>query len=195
LSILETVGQKDLYTDKHARAVARLSRFIGLKMGLSEREMQTLLVSALLHDVGKVVVPDAILKKPGPLTPEEREVIKLHPVAGSRILQHYEAPPLATIAVRHHHERYDGDGYPDGLRGEEIPLAARIVLVADAFDALTRGRSYRRSVPPEETLEEIERNAGTQFDPEVVGALAAVSETQTVLGVRDPWMLSCCSVT
>ena len=111
-----------------------------------------------------------------------REVIELYHVAGTRILQRSEAPPMATIAVRHHHERYDGDGYPDGLHGEEIPLAARIVLAADAFDALTRGRGYRRSVPAEEALEEIARNAGTQFDREVVGALTAVSETQTVLG-------------
>ena len=176
MTLLEAVDLKDTYTGQHMRAVARLSELVGLEMGLCASEMRRLLVGALLHDVGKVLMPYAILKKSGPLTPEERKVMELHPEMGSQLVEYYGVLPAAVQAVRHHHERYDGGGYPDGLRGEEIPLAARIVLAADAFDSIIRDRSYRRGVVRGEALEEITSHAGTQFDPEVVGALRAAVE-------------------
>lgn len=157
--------------------MARLSWLVGLEMGLdaAHEEVRGLLVGALLHDVGKIFLPDIILEKPGPLTPEERGIVKLHPVAGSLLLECSGVAAGACSTVRHHHERYDGGGYPHGLRGEGIPLAARIVQVTDAFDSMVRDRSYRRGIPPAEALEEIECNAGTQFDPGVVRALIAAT--------------------
>jgi putative two-component system response regulator len=175
MTFFEAMDRRDAHTGEHAQAVARLSGLVGLKIGLTTREMRTLLVSALLHDLGKIFVPDPILKKPGPLTPEERLIMEMHPVAGSRILARSEVPPAAVAVARHHHERYDGGGYPDGLRGEGIPLAARLVQVADAFDSMTRGRIYRWGIPPTEALEEIKCNAGTQFDPRVVQAFVAAT--------------------
>ena len=169
--VLEAVDRKDTHTGRHARAVARLSALVGLEMGLPTCEIGALLIGALLHDVGKIFVPDAILKKPGPLTPEERKVVELHPIAGSQVLEYLRVLPASTAAVKHHHERYDGNGYPEGLCGEEIPLAARIILATDAFDSMVRDRSYRQGITSEKALEEITSNAGTQFDPKVVQAL------------------------
>ena len=142
-------------------------------MKLSEEELDTLGLGALLHDIGKIGISDAVLRKPGPLTPEEFAVIKTHPGVGAHILRsvHFLAPHLPIVEL--HHERPDGQGYPHRLRGHEIPLLARIVHVADAFDAITSVRAYRPARSSAEALRELWRCAGSQFDAEVVHALAA----------------------
>jgi HD-GYP domain-containing protein (c-di-GMP phosphodiesterase class II) len=141
---------------------------------LSLDQLDALTLGALLHDVGKIGVPDPILHKPGRLTDEEYEIIKRHPVLGAEMLAPMEDLAPAVPAVRHHHERFDGRGYPDGLRGEDIPLVARIISVADAFDSMIRGRPYGYEISREAVLEEIEKGSGNQFDPRVVRALLEV---------------------
>jgi HD-GYP domain-containing protein (c-di-GMP phosphodiesterase class II) len=137
-----------------------------------------LVLGALLHDLGKLAVSDAILEKPGPLTEEEWAVVKRHSDVGARMIEPIEVLSGAVPVVRHHHERYDGTGYPDGLEGEEIPLAARIVAVVDAHDVMIRGRPYRQRRTQAEALEELSREAGLQFDKQVVEALIKVKETE-----------------
>jgi HD-GYP domain-containing protein (c-di-GMP phosphodiesterase class II) len=124
----------------------------------------------MLHDVGKVSLPDQILRKPGPLDDREYEEVKRHPVVGAEYVNRVDGLSPIAVWVRHSHEHYDGSGYPDGLRGEEIPLASRILLVADAFDAMTSDRPYRAAIPHEEALAELRRNAAIQFDPRCVTA-------------------------
>lgn len=169
-ALLEAAGIKDAGLGPHLRNVRRLARLIGAEMGLGEAEMNLLSFGALLHDVGKIGVPDSILKKPGRLTHEEFEKIKLHTVMGAGVVSQVPELSDAVPIVRHHHERFDGGGYPDGIRGAEIPLASRIVFVADAYASMVEDRPYREGRSHEGALAEIERNAGTQFDPRVVGA-------------------------
>ena len=181
LALVEAVRSKDPYTGAHMLAVAEISELVGARMGLSGEQAKALFYGAMLHDIGKLGVPDAILGKRGPLTPQEYEVLKRHPLTGSRILAHLGGPlSAAGPAVKHHHERYDGGGYPDGLRGREIPLEARVILVADAFDSMVRGRPYRKRTTPEAATREIKGNAGTQFDPEVVRAFAAIAQEEPI---------------
>ena len=162
-----TVEAKDPYTKGHSDRVAQYSVLIGKKMGLSEDDQKTLMVGGLFHDIGKIGVPDTILRKPDKLTDDEYSEIKNHPSIGAHIL----AP--ATIfkdiipIVKHHHEKYDGRGYPSQLAGENIPLFARIAAVADTFDAMTSKRTYRDELPLETVIAEIERCKGTQFDPQI----------------------------
>ncbi len=129
------------------------------------KEQSDIFIIGLLHDVGKIGVPDSVINKPGALSDEEFEYIKRHPVIGSQILKNINEMPKLSIGARWHHERYDGSGYPDGLAGEEIPEEARIIAVADAYDAMSSNRSYRNSMPQEKIRSEIERGSGTQFDP------------------------------
>jgi len=138
----------------------------------------------MLHDVGKVSVPDSILRKPGPLTPDEYEEIKRHPVAGAEIVQRVEGLEPIVPWVRHSHEHFDGSGYPDGLSGETIPPASRILLVADAYDAMTSHRAYRRAMSPEDAQAELRKNAGTQFDPACVEAFERATDNRQ-RGTRD----------
>jgi HD-GYP domain-containing protein (c-di-GMP phosphodiesterase class II) len=173
--LVDAVTPKDHYTADHAVEVARLSWLVGKKLGLNEEELEWLVHGALLHDVGKIGVADAILEKIGPLTDEEWKVVKRHPDVGARMIEPLESLSGALPVIRHHHERPDGSGYPDGLEGDEIPLAARIVAVVDAYDVMLR-RPYRperygSKSSPAEALKELRREAGRQFDARVVEAM------------------------
>jgi putative nucleotidyltransferase with HDIG domain len=153
---------------EHGLRVAALSERIGRALGLSPREQNALWIGARMHDIGKVGVRNSILEKSGLLTSRERAAMQRHPVHGEEIARRLGAPQEARLIVRHHHERWDGTGYPDGLRGEAIPLLARIVAVADAYDAVTHDRPYRTHLPHAAAMRELERCAGTQFDPHIV---------------------------
>jgi diguanylate cyclase (GGDEF)-like protein len=173
-ALIEPLEIRDPYIGEHLRAVSHLAVRLGSKMSLPSDELEALSLAALLHDVGKIGVADRILQKPGRLTDEEYRIIKRHPVLGARMLAPVRELAPVVPAVRHHHERFDGKGYPERLRGEDIPLAARIISVVDAFDSMVRERPYGYGIPQETALEEIERNSGTQFDPRVVRVLLEV---------------------
>jgi HD-GYP domain-containing protein (c-di-GMP phosphodiesterase class II) len=140
------------------------------ELGLSKDEVKRVEIASLLHDIGKIGIPDTILGKPGKLTDEEFEIVKDHPVRGCEIMGSIAAMKNVIPGIRHHHERYDGLGYPDKLKGREIPLLGRIISVADVFDALTTDRPYRGAISIDETLEYLQSNSGYQFDPDVVDA-------------------------
>ena len=169
----DTVELQDSYTADHASEVADLAVAVGRRLGMEGVELDRLRYGALLHDVGKIGVPGELLRKPGPLTPEERERMDEHTAIGARMLQ--RIPFLAPVAplVRSAHERWDGGGYPDGLAGEQIPRGAMVIATCDAFHAMTSNRSYRRAMDRPSAVRELEANAGTQFDPIVVAALLA----------------------
>ncbi len=162
-----TVEAKDIYTKGHSSRVAEYSKLIGEKLNLSSDEMHTLQVGSLFHDIGKIGISDSILLKDSPLTMDEYEKIKEHPIIGTHILSNANIFSDILPIVKYHHEYFDGSGYPDKLVGESIPLLARIVSVADAFDAMTSKRSYRDASTFEEAKEEIKRCAGSQFDPAI----------------------------
>ena len=162
-----TVEAKDPYTRGHSDRVAEYSVLIGEKLGLSESDIKTLRVGGLFHDIGKIGIPDSILLKESKLTDDEYSEIKNHPSIGAHILCNAEVFQDIIPIVKHHHERYDGKGYPGKLKGEDIPYFARIAAVADAFDAMTSKRTYRNSLPIDVVRSEIEKNLGTQFDPEL----------------------------
>ena len=164
-SLAGAIDAKDTYTNGHSSRVAEYSKEIARRYGYSMKEQSDIFIIGLLHDVGKIGVPDSVINKPGALSDEEFEYIKRHPVIGSQILKNINEMPKLSIGARWHHERYDGSGYPDGLAGEEIPEEARIIAVADAYDAMSSNRSYRNSMPQEKIRREIERGSGTQFDP------------------------------
>jgi ribonuclease P protein subunit RPR2 len=176
-ALSNAVEARDAYTGKHAERVAGYGLVIAKQMGSRLADDPTTEFGFLLHDVGKVAVPDAILYKPAPLTEEERLIISRHPVVGAQILRGIEFLGEAKNVVRHHHERWDGTGYPDGLRGTEIPLAARVFAVADTLDALTTDRPYRPASTLSYAREVIAAASGTQFDPDVVAAFADVPDS------------------
>ncbi|MHB1006040.1 MAG: HD-GYP domain-containing protein [Chloroflexota bacterium] len=166
-----TIEARDVYLVGHSQAVAVYALGVGKQMGLSAAQLETLRRSALLHDLGKIGVPDATLRKPRPLDRAEWQQIRLHPETGYQILTSLPFLGEALLGVRHHHERYDGKGYPAGLSGQAIPLMARILSPCDALDAMMSYRPYRRGMPEEEALAEIQAQSGSQFDPEIVDAL------------------------
>jgi HD-GYP domain-containing protein (c-di-GMP phosphodiesterase class II) len=172
-ALVAALEAKDAYTADHALSIVENAEAIGRRLGLDEAALRDLRFAAAFHDIGKIAVPEAILSKPGPLTPEERAIMEHHTVIGEQILKPVEFLAGARVLVRHEHERWDGAGYPDGLAGEQIPLGSRIILACDALHAMTSDRPYRRALSHETAVEELRRNAGTQFDPQVVEALLA----------------------
>jgi diguanylate cyclase (GGDEF)-like protein len=171
-SLARAVDERDAYTGSHSERVAELSARLAERLGLPQEQIEFTRLAASLHDLGKLAVPEEILRKPGPLTDAERLVLERHPLIGFRMLETLGVSPVADW-VLHHHERWDGTGYPDGQAEDEIPLGARIIFVADAYDAMTSDRVYRDSLGEIGAMMELERCAGSQFDPEVVSALAA----------------------
>ncbi len=168
LTIIRILEYHDAYTKGHSKNVATIASLIAEKMGLSDEEIRKSYWAGLVHDIGKIVVSDSILNKEGKLTIEEFEVIKKHPVYGHDFLSNSTELKELAVYVLSHHERWDGTGYPYGLKGEEIPLIARIISVADAWDAMKSKRSYRNSLSDEEALEQLIQHSGKQFDPKVV---------------------------
>lgn len=174
-----TVEAKDLYTHGHAVRVAQYAREIMSRMGGDEQAQRNIYYMGLLHDIGKIRIPDSIINKQGRLTDEEFDQIKLHTVAGYHILKKITPIPDLASGARWHHERWDGRGYPNGLSGENIPLVARIISVADAYDAMTSNRSYRDTIPQAKVRSEIERGIGSQFDPTVARIMLDMIDTDT----------------
>jgi len=170
-SLARAVDARDVYTGSHSQRVADLAARTARRLGLPDEEVELTRLAASLHDLGKLAIPEEILRKPGPLTDPERMVLERHPQIGFRMLESLGVDPVADW-VLHHHERWDGSGYPDGLPGDQIPLGARIIFVADAYDAMTSERVYRGRVAPEQAIAELRRCAGSQFDPGIVNALA-----------------------
>ncbi len=174
LSICNAVEAKDAYTNEHSQRVAYISCMIAQELGWPPEQVDVLHKIALLHDIGKIGVPDSVLKKPERLTDEEYEQMKQHTFIGAEILKELTTLPNVALGAKYHHERYDGTGYPNKLTGEDIPIEARIIGVADAFDAMNSQRIYRELCDMDYVFTELERGRGTQFDPAVVDALLRV---------------------
>jgi diguanylate cyclase (GGDEF)-like protein len=172
--LVTAVNHKDRYTREHSEDVTDLALTLARAEGLSEESLRALRIAGLLHDVGKIGVPDGILRKPGPLTEAEFEVVKQHATLSELIIKEVPNLPEVLKAVGAHHERYDGAGYPRGLRGEEIPLLGRILAIADAYSAMTTHRPYRKARNPQEAREELLLGAGSQFDPQLVAQFLSV---------------------
>ncbi len=173
-ALMRAVEARDRYARGHADRVTRLAVAIAKEMGCPEEVVEAVKVAGRLHDIGRVSISDTILLKPGPLTPMETEIIRTHPLVGVQILDAVDFPWAVKPAVRYHHERLDGSGYPEGLIGDEIPFAARLLAVADTMAAMTADRPYRRALPAEEAIQHLVANAGTQYDSAVVEALQRV---------------------
>lgn len=184
-ALAEAIDAKDTYTNGHSSRVAEYSKMIAARAGYTEEKLDDIYMMGLLHDVGKIGVPDAVINKPAKLTDEEFSLIKNHPVMGARILKNIKEMPQLSSGARWHHERYDGRGYPDGLKGEEIPKEARIIAVADSYDAMTSRRSYRDPLPQDVVRGEIEKGKGTQFDPKFADIMLAMMDEDTGFAMRE----------
>ena len=178
-ALVSTVDAKDEYTNGHSNRVADYSVMLAKELGKSKQEQELIYDMALLHDIGKVGIPDRVLKKPARLTDEEYKLIKEHTVIGAGILENVKSLPHLGDGARWHHERYDGTGYPDGLKGNEIPEYARIICVADAYDAMTSIRAYSDIRPQKTVRHEIEKGAGSQFDPAIAEAMLRLIDRDT----------------
>ncbi len=171
MTIANTIDAKDEYTRGHSRRVAEYAAAIAAELGMSKEEISDIRYIGLLHDIGKIGIPDSVLNKPGKLTSEEYQVMKSHTTIGSEILRDINMIEGLDTGAKYHHERYDGQGYPDGLAGEDIPYVARIIAVADAYDAMSSNRIYRRHLDPSRVMDELARGAGVQWDPACANAL------------------------
>jgi response regulator RpfG family c-di-GMP phosphodiesterase len=174
MSLVSAIEAKDSYTQQHSSRVTEYSRKIAHKMGCGQDDIQRLESSGPIHDIGKIGINDRILNKPGELSHEEFEQIKTHPIIGATIVSPLGLDPEEEAIIRNHHERWDGHGYPDGLAGKNIPRLSRILSVADAYDAMNSNRAYRKALPTSTCIKELERNSGSQFDPEVIEAALTV---------------------
>ena len=184
-SLATAIDAKDTYTNGHSVRVAEYSKEIAKRYGYNEEKQDAVFMMGLLHDVGKIGIPDSVINKPARLTDEEFALIKTHPSVGARILSNIKKMPRLADGARWHHERYDGKGYPDGLSGEDIPEESRMIAVADAYDAMTSNRSYRRSLSQEVVRGEIEKGRGTQFDPQFADIMIQMIDEDTEYRMRD----------
>jgi len=184
-ALSEAVDAKDRYTSGHSKRVAEYARKIAERMGKSKEEQEEIYRAGLLHDVGKIRIPADIINKPGKLTDEEYDIIKIHPVTGFHILQGISEDSIIAIAAKYHHERYDGKGYPNGLAGENIPEVARILGVADSYDAMASNRSYRNSLPQDVVRKELEKGKGTQFDPVIADIMLQMMKEDTAYTMKE----------
>ena len=184
-TLANAIDAKDTYTNGHSDRVAEYPKEIARRYGYSPKRQDTIYMMGLLHDVGKIGVPDAVINKPAKLTEDEFEMIKNHPVMGAKILKDIKEMPELATGARWHHERYGGGGYPDGLKGEDIPEEARIIAVADAYDAMTSRRSYRSILPQNVVRDEIEKGKGTQFDPVFADIMLSMIDEDTEFKMRE----------
>jgi putative nucleotidyltransferase with HDIG domain len=174
LGLANALEAKDVYTRGHSERVGASSRRLAVAMGLPPTDVDVIARAGLLHDIGKIGVPEGLLRKPGPLTDAEWIVMKRHPVVGAQIVAPFDFFAAGAVVIRHHHERMDGSGYPDGLAGDAIPPGARIVAVADVFDALTSDRPYRRALSANGAIRQLEAQAGEGLDAEIVAVFRAM---------------------
>lgn len=179
------IDAKDTYTNGHSTRVAEYSREIARRAGFSKAVQDDIYMMGLLHDVGKIGIPDAIINKPTKLTDDEYAIIKQHPLMGAEILENITEFPKLVTGARWHHERYDGKGYPDGISGEDIPMEARIIAIADAYDAMSSRRSYRDVLPQTQVHAEVEKGKGTQFDPEFAEIMLAMIDEDAEYQMRE----------
>jgi len=184
-ALATAIDAKDKYTHGHSNRVAQYSQMIARDAGKTDEECEQIYFAALLHDVGKIGVDESIINKDGRLTDEEFAQIKMHPIYGSQILSQIQQSPYLSIGARHHHERYDGKGYPDGLSGEAIPEIARIICVADSYDAMSSKRSYRDPMPQEKVRAELVKGTGTQFDPQFAEIMIRQIDLDTEYKMAD----------
>lgn len=178
LAINQLLDLKDLNTGVHSTRLAEWAVRVARELEIEEKDLFQIEVAALLHDIGKIGVPDAILRKPGRLTAEEKALMDKHPEYSWSILRIFPGLEQASLFALHHHENYDGTGYPGKLKGKEIPLGSRIISVIDAYDAMISSRVYRKGLPHEEAIQRLLANSGTQFDPVVVQSFIPISSTQ-----------------
>jgi diguanylate cyclase (GGDEF)-like protein len=178
-TILNTLKTKDVYSESHSNRVSDICKQIGVKLGMTKQDINLLTMISNLHDIGKIAIDDKILNKPDKLSPEEWKIMKRHPETGYRILS--SIPEYGEIAedILSHHERWDGKGYPRELKGEEIPIRARIISIADAYDAMISDRPYRPKMTHEEAIEELKVNKGTQFDPKLIDIFMTILSKKT----------------
>lgn len=179
MTIANTIDAKDAYTKGHSDRVAEYACKLGKMLGMNEKELEQLHTLGLLHDIGKIGIPDNVLLKPARLDEDEFAIMKTHTTVGGQILSSIRSIQNIAAGAMYHHERYDGKGYPEGLKGEEIPYEARIIAVADAYDAMTSNRVYRKQLSDEVVLQEIERGCGTQFDPVVAQTMIKLLKNES----------------